>query len=134
MAPKATQNVTPKKPKKEKPPYQHISRFPAGWAPDLTPRHANEHVFTVGGLFCGIGAGILGYLQSKAQLGDATARFVSVGGVDLDGLACDDFEMLTDSPALQADIVTLTPEALRAAWGEKAPDVVFHSSPCVGLS
>ena len=49
-------------------------------------------------------------------------------------LACADFETLTNSPALQADVCTLTPERLRAAWGEFAPDVVFHSSPCVGLS
>lgn len=90
--------------------------------------------FTSGFLFCGLGAGALGFLRSCAQLGGATARFRSLGGVDIDPEACADFEMLTGSPALCADLATLTPGELRGAWGNRRPDVIFSSPPCKGFS
>lgn len=93
-----------------------------------------ERTFTAGFLFCGLGAGARGFLEARAQLGDAGARFRSVGGVDNDRLACQDFERLTGSRATCADLATMVPAELRAVWGETAPDVVFSSPPCKGYS
>lgn len=90
--------------------------------------------FGAGFLFAGLGAGARGFLEARAQLGGAGAAFRSVGGVDNDALACADFERLTGSPATCADLATMTPAELRAAWGEAAPDVVFTSPPCKGFS
>lgn len=91
-------------------------------------------IFRAGFLFCGLGAGARGFLESRARLGDDVARFVSVGGVDIDAEACADFLTLTGSPAVQADVATMTPGELRQAWGERAPDAVFLSPPCKGYS
>lgn len=92
------------------------------------------HEFAAGFLFCGLGAGARGFLQSRADLRDAGARFRSVGGIDLDAEACADFEKLTGSPATRADLATMSPEDLRAAWGETVPDILFMSPPCKGFS
>lgn len=90
--------------------------------------------FRVGFLFCGLGAGALGFLRSGAQLGEDRAHFTSVGGVDNDPEACADFERLTGSRATLADVATMTPGELRDAWGQDAPDCVFLSPPCKGFS
>lgn len=90
--------------------------------------------FRAGFLFAGLGAGARGFLAARAHLGDAAARFVSVGGIDVDAEACSDFRRLTGSAALEADVATITPAALRAAWGDTAPDCVFLSPPCKGFS
>jgi len=83
--------------------------------------------------FCGLGAGALGFLQAQADVLGVPGRFRSVGGIDLDAEACADFERLTGSPALCTDIGTMTPALLRAFVPE-APDAVFASPPCKGLS
>lgn len=93
-----------------------------------------ERTFTVGFLFCGLGAGARGFLQARVNLGDDRARFRSLGGVDNDADACADFEQLTGSRAVCADVATMTPADLRAAWGETVPDCVFLSPPCKGFS
>ena len=90
--------------------------------------------FRAGFLFCGLGAGAMGFLRAAARLGEDEARFVSVGGVDVDQDACRDFARLTGSPALQADVSSMTTADLRFAWGEQAPDCVFLSPPCKGFS
>lgn len=97
-------------------------------------RASGERVFTALFLFCGIGAGALGFLDAQVTLKGVTGRFRSVGGIDLDAVACRSFERLTKSPALCADLATMTPEALRAFAGDQAPDVVFMSPPCKGFS
>jgi site-specific DNA-cytosine methylase len=84
--------------------------------------------------FCGMGAGALGFLGATATIGDRTARFVSIGGIDNDADACKDFTTLTNSPALCVDVATLTPERLREFAGHEAPDVVFVTAPCTGAS
>ncbi len=84
--------------------------------------------------FCGLGAGALGFLRASATLFGEEATFKSVGGIDFDRDACADFEKLTKSPALCADIAKLTVEQLRAFAGDEAPDVVFSSPPCQGFS
>ena len=62
------------------------------------------------------------------------ARFKLLGGIDNDPAACVDFEYLTGTSELQADIHELTAEQLVAYAGVKAPDVVFLSPPCKGSS
>jgi site-specific DNA-cytosine methylase len=84
--------------------------------------------------FCGLGAGALGFQAARAELFGREARVVSLGGIDLDADACRDFEALTGTKALCADVSTLTAAELRAAFGEKAPDLVFSSPPCTGFS
>lgn len=84
--------------------------------------------------FCGLGAGALGFLRAAATLFDVEHRFVSMGGIDFDKHACRDFERLTKSPALCADVAKLTVEELIAFFGPDAPDVVFLSPPCKASS
>jgi site-specific DNA-cytosine methylase len=90
--------------------------------------------FTAGFLFCGLGAGARGFLDEAARLGPATAAFRSLGGVDIDAEACADFEMLTGSPAVVADLSTMQPADLLKAWGLRRPDAIFLSPPCKGFS
>ena len=93
-----------------------------------------NHTWTCFFPFCGLGAGALGFLQAKVTLRGDILSFVSLGGIDNDPLACEDFEKLTRSPALRADMKTLTPGELRAFAGAAPPDVVFLSPPCKGFS
>lgn len=95
---------------------------------------STERIFTALFLFAGIGVGALGFLDAQVTLNGRTGRFRSLGGVDLDPVACRSFEKLTKSPALRADLSTMTAEELRAFAGETAPDVVFMSAPCQGFS
>lgn len=81
--------------------------------------------------FCGLGAGALGFLRASVSLFGVEQRFESAGGIDFDAAACADFERLTKSPALCADVSKLTAEKLRAFAGIDAPDVVFSSPPCL---
>ncbi len=90
--------------------------------------------FTVAHIFCGIGGKALGAAAAVATHGDASATFETIGGIDVDELACRDFEMLTGSPALCADVHDLEPADLRRFLGRTAPDVVMMSPPCKGFS
>lgn len=54
-----------------------------------------DRTFRAGFLFCGLGAGARGFIEARGQLGPDRARFVNVGGVDVDPEACADFERLT---------------------------------------
>jgi len=83
--------------------------------------------------FCGIGAGARGFLDARVEILGVESSFRSLGGIDIDPEACVDFERLTGSPALCADIATLTPAELRSFCPE-CPDVVFSSPPCTGFS
>lgn len=98
-----------------------------------------EHVFTAFFPTGGLGGGALGAIEEYVYLGRDTARFVSLGSIDIDREACADFEMFTGSPAMVADLHTLTPEELLrwmvAQHGERValrrPDFVFLSPPCL---
>lgn len=92
------------------------------------------HTFRAGFLFSGLGAGALGFMQSRVNLGPDAARFENVGGIDIEPDACEDFERLTGKRATCADVAKMTPSELRAAWGATAPDTVFLSPPCKGFS
>ena len=92
-----------------------------------------ERTYTVGFPFGGIGLGALGFLDAESRLFGSSARFRSLGSLDLDAQACALFERFTKSPALVCDIAKLTPDELRAFW-PTAPDVIFTSPPCKGYS
>jgi len=94
----------------------------------------NIKKFTVGFLFCGLGAGALGFLEAVSRLGVHSAHFRAVGGIDNDKEACADFEMLTGSKSKLADVSQMQPAELKAEWGDEAPDCVFLSPPCKGFS
>ena len=94
----------------------------------------NAREFTAGFLFCGLGAGALGFLDASARLGHHAGRFTNLGGIDNSEDACLDFERLTGGRATRADLATMQPAELRAAWGDEAPDCVFLSPPCKGFS
>lgn len=84
--------------------------------------------------FCGMGAGALGFLDASVTLFGREVRFRSLGGIDFDPIACGDFEYMTGSPAWCTSVEAITPEELRARYGDRAPDVVFMSPPCKGSS
>jgi site-specific DNA-cytosine methylase len=84
--------------------------------------------------FGGSAGGALGFQQAEVRLLGTTARFEVVGSVDLDPLACQDFEVLTGAPALCRDIASMTAVELRSFAGTRAPDCVFLSPPCKGAS
>lgn len=95
-----------------------------------------ERVFTAAFPFGGCGAGARGFLDAAITLPSfgLSSRFECVGGFDLDPLACADFEYLTGSPELCADVRALTPDDVRRSMGRRAPDCVFTSAPCQGSS
>jgi site-specific DNA-cytosine methylase len=95
---------------------------------------AEVREFTVLFPFCGLGAGARGFLEAMAQLGSDRARFVNLGGIDIDPASCADFEQLADGPSLCADMARLTPAELLAFAGARRPDCVFLSPPCKGFS
>lgn len=92
------------------------------------------HTYRIGHLFAGIGGGALGAQAASARVGDHEALFETVGGVDFDELACQDFERLVGAPAVRADLHTMAPAELLRAWGPRAPHVVVLSPPCKGYS
>lgn len=93
-----------------------------------------ESIYTAFFPFCGSGAGARGFLDGQFEILGRRARFRSLGGIDLDAAACRDFEYLTDSTALCADVAAMTAQDLIAFAGPAAPHVVFLSPPCKGSS
>lgn len=93
-----------------------------------------RHEFTAGFLASGLGAVAIGFQAAKAILGEDSAGFKNVGGVDFDPDACRDFKLLTGKEALCADLHKLQPKDLRAYMGERRPDALFSSPPCKGMS
>lgn len=87
-------------------------------------------------VFCGLGLGALGFLTAERTLPNlgVRARFRSRGGIDFDPMACRDFEYLTESPALCADVGALTPGDVVRFFGAVAPHALFWSPPCKGAS
>ncbi len=92
------------------------------------------HTFTALFPFGGLGAGARGFMEAMAQLGPDRARFVNLGGIDLDPDASSDFERLAGGPSLTADIAQLAIDELRRFAGARRPDCVFLSPPCKGYS
>jgi len=94
----------------------------------------SQHIFTGGYMACGLGAGADGTLKARASIGRHVAQFRNLGGIDIDPAGLADFRKLTGGPTFLGDIHKMQPADLIAAWGERAPDFVFSSTPCKGLS
>lgn len=95
-----------------------------------------ERTFTLLTPFGGFGLGARGFQDAGFRM-DALGidvRWELLGGIDIDPLACQAFEYLTGVPQLCADMRALTPADLRKHFGQRAPDCVFTSAPCVGAS
>lgn len=113
---------------------------------------ARELEFTVMHLCAGVGFGALGFARGHARVGRVQARFRTLGGVDVDSVACADFERIVGAPCARLDLFSAEQYAafhgvappdgwreaiaddLRVAAGGERPDVVFWSPPCKGLS
>jgi hypothetical protein len=72
-------------------------------------------------LACGLGAGARGFQKRKAVSVPTRRGSARSAASTIDPASCRDFELLTGSPALQADLHTLTPAELRALRGPAAP-------------
>lgn len=92
-----------------------------------------KHVYTMAHFNSGIGGSALGTGAAEARVGDHVAKFKTLGGVDIDPLACEDFRRLTGAPALCVDMHELEPAQLRE-FMPQAPDVLMASPPCKGFS
>ena len=93
-----------------------------------------ERVYKSFHFFCGVGGTKLGEQKARALVGDTSARFESIGGVDFDEQACRDYEKVAGGRVLCADVHKLEPGALARFTGRRRPDAVFMSPPCKGNS
>lgn len=103
-------------------------------------------------LFAGIGGAALGFQEARQEYKGMLGQFRTLAGIDCDPEACQDFEALTGSPAVQMDLFSrddyiafheqepsedwteVTPADIRQATAGERPDVVFLSPPCKGFS
>jgi site-specific DNA-cytosine methylase len=92
-----------------------------------------KKTYTIAHPFAGIGGTALGTDAASVRISGREVSFECVGGIDFDPLACQDYERLTGSRALCADMHTLQPAQLRK-FMPKCPDVVMASPPCKGHS
>lgn len=103
-------------------------------------------------LFSGIGGAALGFQEARHEYKGMLGQFETLAGIDCDPEACQDFEALTGTPAVQMDLFSRDDyrafhgqeppgdwaevgpvDILRSTNGEY-PDVVFLSPPCKGFS
>jgi len=90
--------------------------------------------YTVVHMFCGAGGGALGLAQSLAKLGAHEASFRTLGGIDNDPGAADDFERLVGARCIVGDVHAMQPADLHRVFGRRAPDFVLSSPPCKSFS
>lgn len=102
-------------------------------------------------MFCGIGVGAKGFNRASPRVGNVQAKFVCVGGIDVDPGAIRNFQMMTGTPGTVLDLFDreqytvwhgkeppapwreATPADIRAAYGPLV-DIAFLSAPCKGFS
>ncbi|WP_232453419.1 DNA cytosine methyltransferase [Burkholderia ubonensis] len=107
------------------------------------------NVFT---MCSGLGGGAKGFQRALSRVGNMTAKWRCIGGIDNDPAACRDFLSLVGVPCARMDLFTrgqytaywdreppsgwreATPADIRAAAGNEHPHCVFISSPCKGAS
>src|SRR3990167_1563334 len=103
-------------------------------------------------LFCGAGGGALGFRDAQFDFRGVPGRFECLGGVDVDPLACKDFEAFVGVKATCLDLFArddwrafhgreppdtwreATADDISAAAQHRHPHVVFLSPPCKGFS
>ncbi|GGN55565.1 hypothetical protein B2G71_19635 [Novosphingobium sp. PC22D] len=102
-------------------------------------------------LFCGIGGGARGFNKASPRVGNTLARFVCVGGIDVDAGAIRNFSRITGCQGTVMDLFDreqymmwhgrepandwqeAIPADIRKAFGPVV-DVAFLSAPCKGFS
>ncbi|KVT98561.1 DNA methyltransferase [Burkholderia ubonensis] len=107
------------------------------------------NVFT---MCSGLGGGAKGFQRALSRVGNMTAKWRCIGGIDNDPAACRDFLSLVGVLCTRMDLFTCgqytaywdreppsgwreaTPADIRAAAGNEHPHCVFISSPCKGAS
>ncbi|OXJ20301.1 DNA cytosine methyltransferase [Burkholderia sp. AU6039] len=112
----------------------------------------NQRVYNSFGFCCGLGGGAKGFTKATSRVGNMTATWRCIGGIDNDPAAASDFEMLVGTPCTLMDLFTraqytafheaepphgwreATAEDVRRAAGYEHPHCVFISSPCKGAS
>jgi len=103
-------------------------------------------------LACGLGGGAGGFNQGEARVGDLQAKYVCLGGVDVDPAAIRDFQRMTGVPGTVLDLFSreqyiafhgkeppagwreATPADLQRAAQGKHPHIIVTSMPCKGFS
>lgn len=103
-------------------------------------------------LFCGIGGGSRGLKDARQTWQGIPGVYETLGGIDSDPEACQDFENITGVPATCMDLFSreqyvawhgkeppadwreALPEDIRRAAGGRTPELVFLSPPCKGMS
>ncbi len=106
-------------------------------------------------LFSGLGGGSLGFNRARPEamrVGNLTAKFRCIGGVDVDPAAARDFGRLTGTQGTVLDLFDFeqyvefhgqmppagwreaTVDDMRNAAGGESPHIVFLSPPCKGFS
>lgn len=114
--------------------------------------HDNIRTLRVGGLFCGIGAGLKGFKDARPRIAHVKARWEIAGGVDVDEGAIRNFNHITGARGTVMDLFDreqylafhgceppaawrpATPADIRAAHGDRPLDAMFITAPCKGLS
>ncbi|CAN0620462.1 DNA cytosine methyltransferase [Burkholderia multivorans] len=104
------------------------------------------------GFCCGLGGGAKGFKKAVARVGNMSATWRCIGGIDNDPAAARDFEQLVGTPCTVMDLFTreqytafhgveppagwreATADDVRRAAGYEHPHCVFISSPCKGAS
>ncbi|MBN3832909.1 DNA cytosine methyltransferase [Burkholderia sp. Ac-20344] len=112
----------------------------------------NQRVYNSFGFCCGLGGGAKGFTKATSRVGNMTATWRCIGGIDNDPAAARDFETLVGTPCTVMDLFTreqytafhgteppagwreATPDDVRRAAGYQHPHCVFISSPCKGAS
>ncbi|MDN7412629.1 DNA cytosine methyltransferase [Burkholderia vietnamiensis] len=111
-----------------------------------------QRVYNSFGFCCGLGGGAKGFTKATSLVGNITATWRCIGGIDNDPAAARDFETLVGTRCTVMDLFTreqytafhgaepppgwreATPEDVRRAAGYQHPHCVFISSPCKGAS
>ncbi|RQR11311.1 DNA cytosine methyltransferase [Burkholderia stagnalis] len=111
-----------------------------------------NRVYNSFGFCCGLGGGAKGFTQAESRVGNMTATWRCIGGIDVDPAAARDFEQLVGTPCTVMDLMTreqytayhekepppgwreATPADVQRAAGYEHPHCVFISSPCKGAS
>ncbi|MBO9459006.1 DNA cytosine methyltransferase [Labrenzia sp. R5_0] len=111
-----------------------------------------EQIFNVGHLCCGSGFGAKGFRKANARVGNLTAKFQNIGGIDVDPAGIRDFERFAGVKGTVLDLMNAEqyeafhgkkppadwreaiPEDIQRAMGFKRPHIWFVSAPCKGFS
>lgn len=117
----------------------------------LAPKEPCVRIIRHAHLFCGVGGGAKGFNRAKPRVGNTTARFVCVGGIDVDPGAIANFTRIAGVPGTVMDLFDreqymawhgrepandweeATPDDIRRVFGPEL-DVAFLSAPCKGFS